>query len=67
MAEVVRFEEETPLPNHYERWHINTSYRDLYRAGEHLALAIGDERFGNFATCTAPGGIIITACNRPKW
>lgn len=47
IAEVTRFEEATPLPNHYERWHINTSYRDLFRAGEHLALSLGDARFAN--------------------
>ena len=47
MAEVMKFEEATPLPNHYERWHINTAYRDIYRAGEHLALAIDDQRFAH--------------------
>ena len=45
LAEVMRFEETTPLPNRYERWHINNSYRDIYRSAEHLALAIGDMRF----------------------
>ncbi|TVR44273.1 MAG: hypothetical protein EA402_07385 [Planctomycetota bacterium] len=44
---VSEFEAATPLPNHYERWHINTAYRDLFRASDHLALAIGDERFAN--------------------
>jgi hypothetical protein len=40
-------EEETPLPNIYERWQMEAAWRDLYRAGETLALAIGDERYAN--------------------